>query len=282
MRKTSKTNPIQPDSSVRQFQFGMGLHDGTQYNFFAGDKVFSVRLIESYDVSHQSAWYYDGEIHEITLENRPLAKRRENHVDVSTENFSLKADDDGGSLIAGAETAKACRVTFTSPLTYCWGTPGEAAVIHQPLLDASIDYCGHTLKAVGYCKRFWFRHQTDYLAWRFIEGELDSGNTMLWTADGNFGGDYQKYDYFKIVTRTGKLKQADDTGSYHRDDSAYAEIDGIKHTATIEPLGTWSCVLRGKDTNLKLRQRFCRLTLNYANITMTGFAINETGVGAIR
>ena len=37
----SLTAPKNSGPEVRQFQFGTGAHDSTQYNFFAGDKVFS-------------------------------------------------------------------------------------------------------------------------------------------------------------------------------------------------------------------------------------------------
>ena len=106
---------------------------------------------------------------------------------------------------------------------------------------------------------------------------------MLWTADGNFGGDYNKYDYFKIVHPDGRLLQSADTDSRHRDNAAYATVDG-------EPLrggdrgpsarGRRCCGARKPGSSL--RQRFCRLTLRHGDRVEEGYAINETGTGAIR
>ena len=173
-------------------------------------------------------------------------------------------------------------IDFETPITFDWVTALGAAVIHQPLITADISYGGKTYSGIGYCKRFWFLEDTDYLAWRFIEGELGGGQSMLWTADGNFGGDYVKYDYFKIAYPDGRIKQAGDTDSYHRDEGAYATVEGVSYEAQIEPLGTWSTVLRGAETHLKLRQRFCKLKLVHDGQIDEGYAINETGTGAIR
>lgn len=279
----SPTTPKNSGPEVRQFQLGQGCHDGTQYNFFAGDKVFSVRVIASRNIHHHSAWLYDGGVREVVLSDAPMERRGNDHLDLEAERFRIHCDDEKGGMSASGEDAEpGFEIAFRTPITFDWNTPGEGAVIHQPLIRGDIDYNGETLSGIGYCKRFWFHRDTDYLAWRFIEGELGGGRSMLWTADGNFGGDYRKYDYFKIAYPDGRLLQAADTDSWHRDDAAYATIDGDSFEVAIEGLGTWSTVLRGEDTQLELRQRFCRMTLRRGGRSEAGYAINETGTGALR
>ena len=279
----SLTAPKNSGPEVRQFQFGTGAHDSTQYNFFAGDKVFSVRVMTSRDIDHYSAWLYDGGVREVVLSDAPMERKGSDHLDLEAERFSIRSDDEkGGMRATDRDSEPVFDISFRTPITFDWATPAGGAVIHQPLIRAEIAYRGETLSGIGYCKRAWFDHETDYLAWRFIEGELGGGRSMLWTADGNFGGDYNKYDYFKIVHPDGRLLQSADTDSRHRDNAAYATIDGEPCEATIEGLGTWSALLRGEETRLKLRQRFCRLTLRHGDRVEEGYAINETGTGAIR
>lgn len=280
---SSRTAPKNSGPEVRQFPLGQGCHDGTQYNFFAGDKVFSVRVIASRNIHHHSAWLYDGGVREVVLSDAPMEQSGRDCLDLAAERFRVWSDDERGGMSAsdgGSEPV--FDISFRTPITFDWNTPGDGAVIHQPLIQADIRYRGETLAGIGYCKRFWFYRDTDYLAWRFIEGELGGGRSMLWTADGNFGGDYRKYDYFKIACADGRLVQAGDTDSWHRDDAAYATIEGESYEASIEGLGTWSTVIRGEDTQLKLRQRFCRLTLRHGGKSEEGYAINETGTGALR
>ena len=280
---SSRTAPKNSGPEVRQFPLGQGCHDGTQYNFFAGDKVFSVRVIASRNIHHHSAWLYDGGVREVVLSDAPMEQSGRDCLDLAAERFRIWSDDErGGMSVSDGGSEPVFDISFRTPITFDWNTPGDGAVIHQPLIQADISYRGETLPGIGYCKRFWFYRDTDYLAWRFIEGELGGGRSMLWTADGNFGGDYRKYDYFKIACADGRLVQAGDTDSWHRDDAAYASIEGESYEASIEGLGTWSTVIRGEDTQLMLRQRFCRLTLRHGGRSEEGYAINETGTGALR
>ena len=279
----SKTTPKDSGDEVRQFQLGMGTHDGTQYNFLPRIKFSSVRLIESQGLHHHSAWLYDDAIEEVVNGTTPMDKVGDDCLEVENERFKIRSDDETGSMSAFTEDSELVfQVDFNTPLTFDWGTPLGAAVIHQPLIRANVTYKGSTCESIGYCKRFWFYEETDFLAWRFIEGEVGGGQYMLWTADGNFGGDYNKYDYFKIANPNGNIVQAGDNESYHRDNGAYATIDGVKYEVEIEGLGTWSTVLHGDETLLKLRQRFCKLKVMHDGKVEVGYAINETGVGAIR
>ena len=279
----SKTTPKNSGDEIKQFQLGMGTHDGTQYNFFLEDKVFSVRLIESQDLHHFSAWLYDDAIVEVVNGDAPMDKTGDQYLDVENDRFKIRSDDETGSMSAFSEDSELVfKVDFTTPLTFDWGTPLGAAVIHQPLIHANVTYKGRTSESIGYCKRYWFYEETDFLAWRFIEGEVGGGQYMVWTADGNFGGDYNKYDYFKIANPNGNIVQSGDTESYHRDDGAYASVDGVSYEVEIEGLGTWSTVIKGDETLLKLRQRFCKMKVMHDGKVEEGYAINETGVGAIR
>ena len=278
-----RTAPKNSGPEVRQFQFGTGAHDSTQYNFFAGDRLFSVRVMTCRNIDHYSAWLYDGGVREVVVSDAPMDRSGSDHLDLEAERFRIWSDDEKGGMRASDEGSEPVfDIAFSTPITYDWSTPRGGAVIHQPLIRGEITYRGETLSAIGYCKRAWFDRDTDYLAWRFIEGELGGGQSMLWTADGNFGGDYRKYDYFKIAHPDGRLLQAGDTDSWHRNDAAYATIDGEAYEANIEGLGTWSTVIRGEETQLMLRQRFCRLTLRHGGRAEEGYAINETGTGAIR
>ena len=279
----SKTSPRPSDASVRQFQFGMGCHDGTQYNFFAEDKVFSVRVIDSKDLHHHSAWLFDAEVKEIVLNDQPMAAIGETHLNLTAEQFSIECDDAEGSISASSKNGeRVFEVTFKTPFTYNWGTPRGASVIHQPLIRATVSYRGERYDAIGYCKRYWFYEDTDFLAWRFVEGSVDAGRYMVWTADGNFGGDYQKYDYFKLAYANGRIAQAGDNNSFHRDDAVHATVEGEDYEVQIEGLGTWTTVLHGEETRLMLRQRFCKMRVVHGDQVDEGYAINETGVGAIR
>ena len=261
----SMTAPKHSGPLVRQFQLGAGRHDGTQYNFFAGGKVFSVRVIASQAVHHHSAWIFDGGVREVVNSDVPMDRVGSDHLDVEAACFKLRSGRRAGPderLRRRFRAGVPDRLQHP-PVTFDWSTPGGGAVIHQPLIRADIAYRGETCTGIGYCKRFWFHEDTDYLAWRFIEGETGGGQSMLWTADGNFGGDYRKYDYFKIAYPDGRLMQAADIDSRHRDDAAYATIDGVPFEVRIEGLGTWSTVLRGNETQLMLRQRFCKMTVHH-------------------
>ena len=279
---TSKTSPREPDSHIRQFQFGMGCHDGTQYNFFADDKVFSVRVIESKDLHHHSAWLFDGGVKEVVVSDQPMIAVGDTHLNLEAPQFCVESDDEQGSMSVESEDGqRVFEINFKTPFAYDWGTP-RGSVIHQPLIRATIGYQGENYDAIGYCKRYWFYEDTDYLAWRFVEGSVDTGRYMVWTADGNFGGDYQKYDYFKIAYANGRFAQAGDTNSFHRDDVVYADVEGDEYEVRIEGLGTWTTVVQGAETRLMLRQRFCKMKVVHGDQVDEGYAINETGVGAIR
>ena len=278
----SKTAPRDSGSEVHHHQFGLGVHDGIQYHFFAGERLFSVRVIECRGARHYSAWFYDRGVQEVVNSDAGMEKIGEDHLNLTAPGFSLETDDTEGVMRASTlDDEPVFEIDFNTPMRFDWVPPRNAGVIHQPMISARVRYAGATHEALGYCKRYWFDEDSDYLAWRFIQGEVD-GRYMVWTADGNFGGDYRKYDYFKIVYANGRLAQAGDCDSYHRDESAFATVEDEQFEVRIEPLGTWSTEIRGDDTRLMLRQRFCRMKVLHDGGVDEGYALNETGVGLIR
>ena len=265
---------------VSHIQFGICNHESIQYNFFAEDFFFSVRVIETRSLKHQSVWVYDGGIVELLNEAEPMERIGDKHLEIKTPRFHLASDDAQGSISVGSGSSKPeLEIKFTTPVASSWGSPGTGAGLHQPLIQGDIAYGGKTYKGVGYCKRYWFEEDLGYMAWRFIAGELGGGRAMLWTADATFG--HSKYDYFKIATPDGTIVAADNTHTHHRDNAAFGTIDGTPYEARIEEIAEWSTRLRNEDMDLKLRKRFCRLTLRHDGTEKSGYALNETGYGSI-
>ena len=265
---------------AHHIQFGVCNHESIQYNFFVGESFFSVRVIETRSLAHQSVWIYDHGIHELLNETAPIERIGTGHLEIETPRLHLTSDDSQGSVTASsAASASSLEIKFTIPVSSSWGSPGMGAGLHQPLLQGEIAYGGETLEGVGYCKRYWFEEDLGYMAWRFIAGELNGGASMLWTADATFG--HSKYDYFKIAYPDGVVLAADNTHTHHRDDTAYGAIDGAPYEVGIEEIAEWSTRLRSDEMDLKLRKRFCKLALRHAVREETGYALNETGIGSI-
>ena len=83
---------------AQQPQHGQGVHDGIQYHFFAGDKFFSVRVIETKSLKHHSAWLFDGKAREIVNSTEPLARIGTDHYNVKASRFQITTTDTGGSM----------------------------------------------------------------------------------------------------------------------------------------------------------------------------------------
>ncbi len=112
----SKTAPKNSGDAVRQFQLGMGTHDGTQYNFFLEDKVFSVRLIESRDLHHHSAWLYDDGIEEVMNGDTPIDKVGDGCLNVENEQFKIRSDNETGSMsVFSDESEPVFQIDFATP-----------------------------------------------------------------------------------------------------------------------------------------------------------------------
>ena len=266
---------------VRHFQWGLGLHESCQYNFFCGDRFFCVRQIELRDFVHQSAWYYDGEVREVLNTADPIERLGEGRLNTHTPRFHMTSDDEKGALVAmDASDNPVFEISWTIPISSSWGTPGDGSGMHQPLLQGEVNFQGETLTGPGYCKRAWFDQDPECFAWRFIEGTFDDGAAMVWTADAFFG--LKSYDYFKIAHVDGTIAEADNEHTHHRNSIAYGNIDGRSFEAEVESIGEWDTRLKGGAFDTLLVQRFSRLTVRCDGKEHHGHALHEVGGGMMR
>lgn len=282
---TATARKLDTNVEVRQFQMGQGTHDGTQYNFFAEDKLFSLRVMDMPNLSRKylNVWIYDDGLREIISSSETWELVGDSHLDLKTARFQLSCDDDSGSLTVLSEQAGSLlEINFTTPISVPWGTPAGASVIHQPLIQASISYDGNSYRGIGYCKRYWFHIPPQFWSWRFVEGTVDSGRYMIWTADAQWGEDAQKYDYFRIAYPDGNIIAAENADSWHRDNAAFGVIDGTTYEVQIDELCEWSDQVQGPGMNTSLRQRFCKMRVIRDGQIDEGYALNETGVGTVR
>lgn len=268
------------NSKSAQPQLGRGCHDGTQYHFFCGEKFFAVRVVETRSLKHHSAWVFDGAVLDVLNSSEPLERIGGDHVNVRGSRFQIEADDARGAMAVLSDRSEpAFAVRFTSPITFRWPFP-KGVVTHQPLLRGEVVYAGRTYTALGYCKRYWYDEDIGYWGWRFVQGLVDHGGYMLWTADATFG--HWKYDYFKIARPDGTVVAADNPDSWHRDDAAYGVVDGTRYEVRLEEIGVWETVLRSDLMETKLRQRFCKMRVIREGEVDAGLALNETGFGTVR
>ena len=271
---------IEAGTDFRQLQLGGSCHEGIQYNFFSGDKLFAVRIIETRSLRHQSAFVYDNGIVELLNEDAHMERIGSDHLDIKTPRFRMTSDDDQGSITVLSEGSGAeLEIAFTTPISSGWAAPDQGAGLHQPLIQGEIAYGGQTYKGIGYCKRYRQDEDVGYLRWRFINGETGGRASMLWTADATFG--HSKYDYFKIAYPDGTIAAADGTHTHHRDDMAFGTIDGEPYEIHMEELGEWSTRLLTDNMDTNLRNRFCRMTVRHGGSEEKGYAFNETGIGTI-
>merc|ERR1719499_1873471 len=141
---------------------------------------------------------------------------------------------------------------------------GKNAVIHRPDLELTMEYKGQTLSGRGYSKRY-FGEYGPHWGYRFIQSSWLDDDKFLWTADATFrlGDGEAKYNYFKLLDgRTGEIVQAQSEDTYQQDCVGYADVDGQKYVATIEPLGEWMHDYKQGDTNSRMQLRYCKLTLS--------------------
>ena len=240
-----------------------------------------MRLIEIGDFRHQSAWVYDGEVRGLLDASEPIEPDGDDHLKIHTSRFFMESDNHHGSVTVLAESGSpALEMRWTIPISSTWGCPGDGRNISEPLLAGKVTYQGQTHHGPGYCKRGWFDRDPQYWAWRFIEGAFDDGAGLIWSADAMFG--ISTYDYFKIAYADGRILVADDEHSHHRDDIAYASIDGTAYEAEVEEIGLWKTKLMGKNMECLLRQRFCRLTVRHDGEERKGHALHEMGCGTMR
>ena len=283
MSESNLIQLVRPDDAqkVDGHQWGVSFHESCQYNFFCDDKFFCVRLMEIRDFLHQSAWVYDGEVHELLNAGDVIERDGDDHLKISTSRFLMESDDLRGWVTVLAESGSAAlEMKWTIPIATVWGAPGDAIGMHQPLLEGEVTYKGQTYTGPGYCKRFRFYLDPEYFSWRFIEGAFDSADGMVWTADAFFG--LNSYDYFKVAYADGTILSADDQHTHHRDNIAYGNIDGRTFQAEVEEIGQWQTRLLGENMETLLRQRYCKLVVRDDGREHKGYALHETGGGTMR
>ncbi|MGE3149309.1 MAG: hypothetical protein AB7K04_09600 [Pseudorhodoplanes sp.] len=260
-------------------QFGVGHHDGIQYHFFSGDKVFCLRTFVAPSLFHTSVWTYDGGVRELFNDNRELTIKESDHVDLESSDIAWKVDGRHG-VIALRGKNEPLTVDFDVKHTLYWEGPSTGPVYHQPDLQARIAYKGRTYDAIGYCKRYWYDPPVLYWGYRFIQGPTDDRSYVLWTADATFNA--AKYAYFKFLLADGALLAADIRDSLHRQDFALGTIDGVQYEVTLQELGAWGTILKSDRMDTQLHLRFCRMHIHFDGKSLPGYCINETGFGTIR
>ncbi|MBM3570942.1 MAG: hypothetical protein FJX52_01075 [Alphaproteobacteria bacterium] len=151
-------------AQAMQPQHGQGVHDGIQYHFFAEDKFFSVRVIETKSLKHHSAWLFDGKAREVVNSTEPLQRLGGDRYNVKASRFHIATTDTGGSMgVLGDGGRTEFELKFTCPVSFNWTFPGGPA-IHQAHIRAEISYGGRTLNAIGYSKRYWYHQDIGYWA----------------------------------------------------------------------------------------------------------------------
>jgi hypothetical protein len=266
---------------VAQPQFGKGYHDSIQYHFFCGTTFFSMRVFNTKNFTHHSAWVFDGQARELLNVSEPLKYIGSERLNLQSSRFLMEGGDHDGKIAIMSPARKntpIMEVRFKNPNTFVWSCFGTPA-IHQTHLEGEIIYNGQTFRGVGYCKRYWWDENIEFWGYRFVQGVCNPGY-MIWTADATFGN--LKYAYFKIAQPNGILAVAEEKNSSHRNDTAFGVIDGVSYDIQLTELGVWETVLRSKDMESKMRQRFCEMTVTHDGRTDKGFALNETCFGTIR
>jgi hypothetical protein len=266
---------------VAQPQYGKGYHDSVQYHFFCDDKFFSMRVFNTKNFTHHSAWVFDGQVREIINSSEPLMRIGQDRLNLQGSKFLMESGDHDGKITvlpSGSGNAPIMEAKFSNPNTFVWSCFGTPA-IHQTHLQAEVTYEGKTYRGIGYCKRYWWDENIEFWGYRFVQGIAQPGY-MIWTADATFGD--LKYAYFKISQPGGELAIAPEKESSHRNDTAFGVIDGVAHDIELKELGVWETVLRNDHMESKMRQRFCEMTVRHNGRTDTGYALNETCFGTIR
>ena len=259
-----------------QIPFCSGWHDSLQYHAFCEDKVFAARVFWTRSLWHHSVWVYDGGVAELVNSAQPLEQGDAPHADLRGPDFVLSAPDEAVSIRAG----DALSMTLT-PRHTMQGPSAIGPGLHHPDMQAEVNYRGRRLQGLAYCKRYDFRGDpVEYWGYRFVEGTLDDHSWSIWSAQATFG--FHNHSYFRVIGADGVVHEADVPDSCHRDDHCYGVVDGEHYDVALEELGVWDTVLRSTEMDSRLRQRFCRMTVNRGGDSKTGYAINEFCSGTLR
>lgn len=287
-----------PDSPQAEATSGEGLprwpagwHDHLQYHFFFEGLFVQARVFLTPSLEEHSLWIFDhsvGKVQELVNSSERLHQSDAQHLELSGSRFQVRDGPEGGVvqlLAQGGEPE--LEVQFKNRHVFSWLPAGQGAdaVIHRPDLELTLNYQGRTLSGRGYSKRYYGEYGPHW-GYRFIQSSWLGGKKFLWTADATFrlGDGEAKYNYFKLLdSETGELVQADSKDTYQQDCAAYAEIDGDKYVASIEPLDEWMHDYKAGDTNSRMQLRYCKVSLTKVGggETLEGFALNERCFGVL-
>lgn len=272
-----------------------GWHDHLQYHFFFEGLFVQARVFLTPSLEEHSLWIYDhsvGEVQELLNSSERMQQADGENLHLTSSRLQIQDGSGGGQLkFAGADGSTELQVDFQNKHVFSWLPAGQAAdaVIHRPDLELKLTYKGQQHIGRGYSKRYYGEYGPHW-GYRFIQSSWLGGEKFLWTADatfkiGNGGPNGEgKYNYFKLLDgSTGELVQAASEDTYQQDCAGYAEIDGEKYVASIEPLGEWVHDYKAGDTNSRMQLRYCKVTLQQhgGKLALEGYALNERCFGVL-
>lgn len=270
---------------MSQPRWGGGEHDHLQYHFFS-DRIFvQGRVFLTPSLEEHSLWIYDHKENTmVDLVNcsEAMSKGSSDSLELSGPQMSV-VDGPGGGVLKGPDV----QVAFKNRHVFSWlpAGQGEDLVIHRPDLDLEITYKGEKIAGRGYSKRYFGKYGPHW-GYRFIQSSWLGGQKFLWTADATFrlGDGEAKYNYFKLLDGTsGKLEQAASEDTYQQDCHGYANVDGRRFVASVEPLAEWMHDYDKGRTNSRMQLRYCRIRLDQGpgREVLEGYALNERCFGTL-
>ncbi len=188
-----------------------------------------------------------------------------------------------GELSVSVSSKCLLRINFTPRKVCFWQVPGQSeGVFHFPNLTATIEYEEKSVKAFGYCKRYWGSSYGPAWGYQFIQGGAEDEKTFVWTADATFGD--EEYNYFKVLNgENGTIQEAQKTDTYHNNQRAFwRPLEGPKWEAELTPCGKMEFLLTSDKHHSKLVERFGRVELKKdGNTVFKGFGFNEICFGTV-
>lgn len=278
-------------------------HDHLQYHFFFDGIFVQARSFLTPSLEQHSVWIYDhaeGKVQELLpptgdgAEPDRLKQSGSDCLELSGQRLQIRDGPEGGTmqLLAKGGSDTEIKVDFVNKNIFSWLPAGQGsdAVIHRPNLELELTYKGKVYKGHGYSKRYYGSYGPHW-GYRFIQASwlgdksAASGRHFLWTADATFrlGDGEAKYNYFKLLdAETGELTQAESKDTYQQDTVGYAEIDGEKYTASVEPLAEWCHDYKAGETNSRMQLRYCKVSVSRpGKEPLEGYALNERCFGVL-
>ena len=269
----SDTIKIRPAEA--QPEFCKCEHDSLQYHFFANGRCYAARLFVTPTLHHTSLWFYNGIVQQAFISEANIHQTSSKTPDVQVDSFTLNSDDKQGTI---SITDSNLHIHFQVNESYAWSEP-IGTVVHQPNLTCSIVHDDESMSGVGYCKRYCWNGFPSHWGYRFFHGSSHKHSDFVWTADATFGT--KKYAYFKVLKANGELLAARVPDSCHRDNAAYATVDGAHYSLRTEILGTWETRLQSSTMDSQMTQHYCSMTLSNGQESIQGVALNELCFGTL-